>query len=95
MRTTKDIPVTRKETDKLTCDRCNRTDIIYSGEKMGSGEVHVSQFSSSFGYGSDLDQRTIYVDLCDDCLFSILDFDNIKYWITPDDSEDSEYDGAI
>ena len=95
MRTTKEIQVTRKETSTVSCDRCNRTDIIYSGEKMGSGEVHVSQFSSSFGYGSDLDQRTIYVDLCDDCLFSMLDFDKIKYRITPDDSEDSEYDGAI
>ncbi len=88
MKITKDITTIRKEVETLRCDRCKKTDIIYSGKEMGAGEIHVSQFKSSFGYGSDLDQKTINFDLCDDCLFAMLDFAKIEYRITPDDDDE-------
>ncbi len=92
MRITKTKMEPTIETTKLTCDKCNQIDVIY-----GDGDVHVSEFKSSFGYGSDHDQETIEFHLCDDCLFSILDYEKVNYRLKGNGIFDdpTEFDGAI
>jgi hypothetical protein len=81
------------ELEKLTCDCCGKTDIVYSGKDgFGNGDVYVMSFSHDFGYGSPNDQDTLEFDICEDCLMELFK-DKVKYRIQRRDI--GECDGEV
>ncbi len=57
----------------VRCDKCGAVDIFHDGD------ANVSEFKAGFGWGSAHDQETIEFHLCDECLFSILDYEKVRY----------------
>jgi len=78
--------VTENVPTEIVCDRCGK---IYKAM-----QDDFFSLDHQFGYGSKRDGDVIHADLCEHCLFEMLDEHNVKYQII--NNEDiSEYDGAI
>ena len=63
-----------KELSGLECDKCGAKEIIYE-----LGTSYVAEFTHRFGYGSEHDQKKLDFDLCDKCLFELLNENEVKY----------------
>ena len=84
-----------KELDKTFCDGCNKEQDTLNDDFF--------TLNHQFGYGSPKDGEILEANICEECLFLMLDEAKINYRTEAADmgcyvdiSEDlSEYDGAI
>lgn len=81
MRIYKEVTAVTKQKTKLICDKCLAEEDI----KEFKVQPYIAEFSHSFGFGSKNDLSLLEFDLCEDCLFEILEKNNINYKLKNND----------
>ena len=73
MKKIEQMQVTKDVIKSITCDKCQTT-----STDLGN----FIQVNHDFGYGSDHDTENLSFDLCEKCIFDILNGESVSYRLT-------------